>query len=704
MRLSVGMVCLAVVASACTPPEPMRPLIINRKSFDFGTVELGVTARLTVAVTNPNDRSVSLSTFALANVPAEVTLTGTTEPLEPNERRMFTVAWQPATEQTVDGTLDIEASDGAGRRSLPVTAVSGTLGADLDLHGAASCGPANSLALGEVTWGAAVTRVITLTSTGTAPIRVLRSVLPTPEIGLAVTGPFGTPIAPGASADFTLTWDPLAIGNQVRDVKLLTDSVLHPEVVISMCGTGHAPLLCVTPTSLGFGTISVGSRDTRTLALTSCGDLPVTVSSLVSTPMGGITISPRTPAPTTLDPSQSLAVDVSFAPLNAGVVRTSLIVTSTSAIDPVVEIEISGNQPPPCSLSLSTTHLDLFAFSPRGVVTMTNSGTNDCVLQRLEIVPAGPFAFDRTITPPVVVAAHSSLGFEVVYTPSTASNAVDRATVELEFDRVSKVALTGTSAPPAGCRLVPNFQAVDFGLLPPGSPGQFTLQLTNVGANACHLVNVSSTLPAVTINYMSSTIDPQAVLRLNLGWDPMHSNGQLQGSLTIQSDDLVNPSLTLPLAGGHIVCDPNCTCGANEQLASWRFTPGWPASSVEEGTTGQSAYRHSCEPARCQNQDILFEVQKGILECVAPALDCVNGQQPDYVAGHWRCTNCDMIIQFGSLYDGLRVCAPKPMLSCPSSESPTFDAAEHDWKCVPTCNNGLYDQRTAGGLLVCVPC
>ncbi len=45
-----------------------------------------------------------------------------------------------------------------------------------------------------------------------------------------------------------------------------------------------------------------------------------------------------------------------------------------------------------------------------------------------------------------------------------------------------------------------------------------------------------------------------------------------------------------------------------------------------------------------------------------------------------------------------------PTVVCPQGQTPTWSYDKEDWECDPTCDNGMYDQHTIDGQLVCVPC
>jgi hypothetical protein len=91
--------------------------------------------------------------------------------------------------------------------------------------------------------------------------------------------------------------------------------------------------------------------------------------------------------------------------------------------------------------------------------------------------------------------------------------------------------------------------------------------------------------------------------------------------------------------------------------------------------------------------------------CAVPPPSCATGLSPQYTAhGTWECTDCSLVITYGGIYGNYRRCVNAPTVVCPSGQVPTWSYDKEDWECDPTCDNGMYDQHTINGQLVCVPC
>jgi hypothetical protein len=92
-------------------------------------------------------------------------------------------------------------------------------------------------------------------------------------------------------------------------------------------------------------------------------------------------------------------------------------------------------------------------------------------------------------------------------------------------------------------------------------------------------------------------------------------------------------------------------------------------------------------------------------KCAEPPPDCAAGLSPQYT-GHdtWECTDCALVVTYGGIYGNYRRCVNSPTIVCPQGQVPTWSYEGEDWECKDTCDNGMYDQHTINGELVCVPC
>jgi hypothetical protein len=92
-------------------------------------------------------------------------------------------------------------------------------------------------------------------------------------------------------------------------------------------------------------------------------------------------------------------------------------------------------------------------------------------------------------------------------------------------------------------------------------------------------------------------------------------------------------------------------------------------------------------------------------KCAPPPPACATGLSPQYTSHDtWECTDCALVVTYGGIYGNYRRCVSTPTIACPNGQVPTFSYEQEDWECKPTCDNGMYDQHTINGQVVCMPC
>jgi hypothetical protein len=136
------------------------------------------------------------------------------------------------------------------------------------------------------------------------------------------------------------------------------------------------------------------------------------------------------------------------------------------------------------------------------------------------------------------------------------------------------------------------------------------------------------------------------------------------------------------------------------------LTRFWPPTGSGVLPTSARLYTSmESSPMPCLSGEMLLEVAPHDVRCVpTPPSDCPEGTSYEWRGDAWVCVPCGLLVQFGGIYAYERTCAPEPMLACPPGQSPTYREDTRVWDCIPTCNNGQYDQAYYEGMLVCVPC
>jgi hypothetical protein len=145
--------------------------------------------------------------------------------------------------------------------------------------------------------------------------------------------PLPVQIEPGASVELPVIFKPVARG-QATGVFTLVSTALDPRLTIKLDGTGVYPELAVTPPTLNFGNVTVGSTLKLEATLTA-SNAAVTISSDPSTSpeftLLGLDL------PVTIPEGESLSVTIQFTPNASGTASAKAGFISNAADSPTIE-------------------------------------------------------------------------------------------------------------------------------------------------------------------------------------------------------------------------------------------------------------------------------------------------------------------------------------------------------------------------------
>ena len=198
---------------------------------------------------------------------------------------------------------------------------SGSISSSLAGTGAGGPGYLNapsSLSFGSITVGSSQSKMLTLSNTGGASLTISAATVTGGSFtvsGLAL--PYSLPA--GSSATLSVTFSPTNSGTDNASLAIASNAS-DPSVAVSLSGTATTTscTLGVTPGSMSFGSVTIGTTQTQSGSVTANGG-GVTVSSSNSTfTVGGLTL-PVTPAA-----GQSVPFNVTFAPTAAGSVSANI--------------------------------------------------------------------------------------------------------------------------------------------------------------------------------------------------------------------------------------------------------------------------------------------------------------------------------------------------------------------------------------------
>ncbi len=318
---------------------------------------------------------------------------------------------------------------------------------------------------------------------------------------IAVTGDFSqvntcsTTLANEAACQISVTFTPTAPGSRIGTVTITDNSITGPQVV-SLTGTGLAPVAGLSPTSLSFGNQLAGATSAaQNVTLSNTGTAALQVASV--TISANFTIQTNN-CGSSLGAGNNCAIGVSFAPTQLGPLAGTLTVTDnnsgTNGSIQTVSLSGTGIQP---AVELSAGGLGfgdqpLNAPSAAQPVTLTNNGTAPLTVTAITVTANFALATGTTCTAsaPLVTGAHCQI--LVTFTPATSGTINGTLTItDNAPGSPQAVALTGIGTAPA-VGLSPVSLSFTGQITGTQSAAQ-TVKLTNTGNQALTLKSIGIT-------------------------------------------------------------------------------------------------------------------------------------------------------------------------------------------------------------------
>lgn len=212
--------------------------------------------------------------------------------------------------------------------------------------GTLSANPA-SLVFGNVQQGNSASLWEALTNTGGSPVTI--SQVNVSGVGFSFSGlTLPITLTPAQSVSFTATFTPAAAGASSGTLAVVSDATDSP-LNVALSGTGTSPgVLSVSPATLSFGNVTVGSSASLAGSLAASGT-SVTVSS-ASTNNGQFALVGLA-LPVTIAAGQVVSFTVTFSPSSAGAAASTLTFNSNASNSPTIQ-SLTGTGQAPVSHSV----------------------------------------------------------------------------------------------------------------------------------------------------------------------------------------------------------------------------------------------------------------------------------------------------------------------------------------------------------------
>jgi MYXO-CTERM domain-containing protein len=496
-----------------------------------------------VTVANTGDANLQIVSVSVTG-PFSVTPSGPFT-LAPGTSQGLSVKFSPTALGAFTGVLTLSSNDEANPN------VSVTLTGQ-GVASAADVSP-SSISFGEQGVGtASAPRTVMIRNVGDASFQI-SPVVTGPLAGSFSVTPSSSTVFVNEAAAFSVTFTPTAGGNATATLGFTTNEAGSPSVPsVALTGSGVKPAIAVSPSSLDFGELSVGTNGTRTVTVANTGTGTLIVTNATLSGSGGAAYS-VTPTTLSIQAGESKALTVTFAPTAEGGSTATLSLSSNDVDRAIVNVAIAGTgvKPAvavsPASLAFGEQRIGT-SSSPR-TVAVANTGTGTLIVNNIALSGTGAASYSFTPSS-FSISAGQSKALTVVFAPAAAGPA--SASLILNTNDVANpavvVALSGTGVSPT---LSVNPTTLAFGNVPVGTNATLTLTVSNTGVGTLSISNISKSGPgAAAYSFTPSTLD---VLEgqskvVTLVFSPA-AEGPTTATLNLTTNDAANPIVAISLSG-----------------------------------------------------------------------------------------------------------------------------------------------------------
>jgi hypothetical protein len=417
----------------------------------------------------------------------------------------------------------------------------------------------SSVSFGDVTIGQSGTKTVTLTSTGNGILTI--SGISVAGNGFTASGPhLPISLSAGQSTTISVLFKPTASAVDSGTVTIASNAV-EPSMTVALSGTGTTAatsVLSVSPSSVAFGTVSVGSEVTKTVQLASTGTASVTISGMTFSG-SGISVTGLA-VPLTLAAGKDASLTITYKPSSAGTLAGSVSIAS-NASDPSELVALSGTATTTPTSTLTATPSSItfgnvvVGTQTTQTIRLANSGTANVIVSGL--APSVAAVSVSGLTVPMTLAPGTSANFTAAFKPTAASSVSGNITVTSNAtDSSMPIALTGT-----GEAAVPQLTAspttVSFGNATVGSSNVKQVTVTNTGNAGVTIASASVAGTGFSLSGSGSSValNPGQSETYTVNFDPQSAANDT-GTFSIASNAPSSP-MKIGLSGTGVTSPTN---------------------------------------------------------------------------------------------------------------------------------------------------
>jgi len=399
----------------------------------------------------------------------------------------------------------------------------------------------NTLAFGDVDVSTSRALTFMISNSGAAALTVSGM---TCNSALFSVSPASATVTSGQNLSVTVTFSPVARGQQSAAITLSCNDVDERTLTINVTGTGVSPEIALSVTSIALGNVNVGSSNSGTFVITNEGNTTLTVSSITSS-SNAFTVTPASASVGAAGQSP-VTVTVTFTPVQRGSQSATITIASNDSDEPSLTVTATGTGLAP-EIALSTTTL---AFGDVNVgsstirtFTIINEGNGPLVVSGIS---SNNPSF--TVTPTSAsVGAGQSTTVTVAFTPVQRGSQSATITVSSnDSDEPSlTVGVTGTGLSP---EIAVSPASVPVGGVNVGASASWSFVITNEGNSTLTVSGITSDNARFTVSPQSASIPAGESRTVTVTFTPAERGNQ-SVVITVTSNDSDEATLIVETSG-----------------------------------------------------------------------------------------------------------------------------------------------------------
>ena len=301
---------------------------------------------------------------------------------------------------------------------------------------------------GRVSVGASPTRTVTLTNVGDGAGRVSQAAA---SPGFDVDGAScATRLAPGSSCSLTVTFRPTDTGPADGTLTVTgVGAIGGVTASVDLSGTGgSAPQISVSPSSVSFGHVAVGSTSKAEAVFVNNESAAAPVRITGASATGAFDVNPEASCDG-VPPGNSCGVHVTFAPTHPGNAKGTLTITTDVAGTQTINLSGVGSGGSRGAISVAPTSLDFGSVpvgqhGPAKSVTVTNTGDGADEVTTVSVTE--PFAADGSGCVSKPLQPGGTCTVRVTFTPTAGGDQSGKLMIATRNGGSASVTLSGSGA------------------------------------------------------------------------------------------------------------------------------------------------------------------------------------------------------------------------------------------------------------------